>query len=181
MKRFGWVLVLLTLVAGPAPATDAAPLYAIFQQFCIATGAKPEAVEAALRAAGWVKASQPDGSVSWQRSPTDHALRINTGTATTDNGRGHCMAVNEAADDASVVAIQKWVGVTPDVSGDAVMTSYFYVFREAGGVRSALPDNDRAAQADAETKGEAWVLVLDRARAGAIAYLGHGLPTGGKR
>jgi hypothetical protein len=192
MKTFGFVVPLLLLLA-PAAATaqNAAPLFAGFQTFCVATGGDPVAVEDAVEAAGGKSHGVPDdyepGSAvsiaAWEYRLGDEDMTIVAGTQSIPDAHGGpprdataCIIEGEARDDAGAAAIKQWVAVPPSrvMARDATVT--WFDFRVgAGGVRMPVP-SDRTAYDTAVAAGQIWSLVLRQSQTVTSVQLVHIVP-----
>jgi hypothetical protein len=171
----GFAVALVVSTGAAAQAADP-PLFAAFKAFCVATGARPDAIKQAVEAAGGtlfrptntVKDPPPESSETtatvWSWAVGSYAMKISAVSlrrAPADAGdfAHDCMVRGEAKDDASVEAIRKWVGVAPDPNKAADPAMSIFNFEERAGVRSSWPDSD-AEMAAARTEGRVWRLNL---------------------
>lgn len=186
-----------------APTTTDPPLFAAFKTFCVDTRANPEAMKAALEAAGGSPHTQ--GSTDWPfaMSTQSWGIKLNGRDMTVATGTEHirpdqtansspinstdCIINEFAKDDAGIAAIQKWVGVPPSrSSGKAgpytlktgqrlpAIKIYFYSYQIVGNARMAVTDFE--AERSAEREGRAWGLVLiEDAHSASLQFL-HELP-----
>jgi hypothetical protein len=198
MRKFIPILIVaITSLAGDASAqNDVTPLWTAFKTFCIDTGAKPDAVEAAVVKAGGVLKNRVDTqwpypmkgafleyviagdrlSVQTMKSHIPQFISMGDlygeqcmiGTITNDTNSN---------DDISVAAIRRWVGIppvrqmiTPDIG-----SSEGYIYRETETGRIALEPNSEAMH-KASAEGQEWVLVILQMHGHAGVQLGHILP-----
>lgn len=183
MKRGLVALVVAVATCGGHAMAADSPLYVDFQQFCVATGAKPHAVKALLAAAHMTPhpeaAATPDIDAKWDHSLGGHTLTIGYGSQRIDapDGRANilqedCLVASREADDEGAAAITNWAGVRPGISHLGPMTEFFQ-FRDDGGKRTPLADGDKAAWTQAINDGVAWQLLVNTSPGGAFAYAVH--------
>jgi hypothetical protein len=159
------------------------PLYAAFKMFCVNTGAKPEAVKAAVEAAGGRPHTPPGGATdspfpmtvsSWNVTVNGHNMVVGAGTAYPSrkfenaklrNGDfDSCTVDSYSNEDESISAIVDWVGVPGDVSTNPPSSKYtpglklhFYGFQTIGRNHAPAAGEQQTA---ATNEGRYWTLVL---------------------
>ena len=163
------------------------PLFADFIQFCVDTGAMPEAVKATVEAAGGTLHSPPGAASSpvpmmvttWEHFRSNQRLTISAGTQhvpATDNSLAfdfhHCIATSFVNEDASMAAIRNWVGVPPDRNFGGLM---FYSFLAVGSERLPVTDSSDRARSARSQDGEWNLLIIQHANGGSV-QLSHVLP-----
>jgi hypothetical protein len=173
----GWASLIASMAMGagaPAQTTDP-PLLAAFKAFCVATGARPDAVKQAVEAVGGTvfnptgiyREKSPPLEMTltvWNWAVGSYAMKISAGSlhdlSAPDGSRDleSCAIRGEGKDDASVEAIREWVGVAPDPKRSSP-PMFIFNFEERAGVRSPLPASD-AAYRVANTEGRLWSLHL---------------------
>jgi len=153
-------------------ATSDPPLLAAFKTFCMETQAVPDAVKAAVEAAGGVSPRPPAATdwpfhmttQSWNLTLRGHRMMIGSGTMhTAASGRTPAMDSLDCDihggpdDEAGLAAVADWIGV-PVSSRDGDELTY-YEFVERDGRRVSVTEQD--ALRDLESGGF-WTLVLIR-------------------
>lgn len=170
--------VMFSAVA-PARAQET-PLFDAFKRFCVDTRASPDAVQAAVEAAGGkfrVRNAQY-GMPHMTVRILDYAeggqkLVIAAGMSDTlVNAIANCTVSVDTKDDASVAAIRNWVRVRPYRTSPGSLATYSYSFQERGSERLALPV-DRTAESQAEAQGRVWLITVGHSRDMASVQLSH--------
>jgi hypothetical protein len=176
MRRFRFILVAVSavlIVTPPGRAADSpAPMFAAFLKFCVATGAKPDAMKTAVEMAGGV-ARNPPGATdwpfrvttqSWDYTTLGHELTVSAGTANPPahgNRPGvasiNCIINSTAPDDASLEALRRWAGV-PVSDKNAGGLTYYY-FRDRKDTHVPIVARNAADWQAIEAEGY-WTLVL---------------------
>jgi hypothetical protein len=163
------------------------PLFTAFKAFCIDTGASPDAVKAAVEAAGGKQHAPPAATArplpmtvtSWDITLGGHSMYVSAGTQQVppvqnrpEENSNHCILRSFVNEDDGIGAIRKWVGVSPVLTSPGNPISYFFDYQESGSVRSTLP----AAKVDrdmAKAEGRTWSLVVLQSDDGASVQLIH--------
>ncbi len=188
-------------------SASALPLYTAFKTFCVDTGAVPQAVNAAVKNAGGkphdpAGGSTEDGTLpgapfpmtlsNWVVTVSGHHMLVNSGTSLPSrqypfakfppHDFDSCDIQSFENEDASVTAIQKWVGMPPvrmaapsdadEYSPD--LAQYHYVYQVVGSER--MPMKDKELVEAAEVEGRYWSLVLLSDPRGAAVHYMHILP-----
>lgn len=186
--------------AAGAPKPDL-PLFTAFKTFCVDTGAKPDAVSAAVVEAGGTRHNPPGGSTEnstlpstpfpmalamWDVTVDGHRMMVSTGTAFPSRdarfaGRANidfdsCTINSWGNEDASVAVIGNWAGVPPTIKPEATVTYSLaqYEFQMVGSIHR--PVAGQADRLSANTEGRDWGLVLQGSARGASVMLTHILP-----
>lgn len=176
------VLACCLLFASPAMAAGDLPLFTAFKTFCVDTGAKAQAVRAAVEAAGGRandEAAATDGIV-WD---LPGGFQVATGTIHEDDEaeRGvytvTCGIDTPSADAASLAAIRRWVGVPASHAMPSGMVMEIYDFQDTNGTRQPVPDDLDALRALWRT-GHVWGLGLIGAQKEMSVSLMHTVPVG---
>jgi hypothetical protein len=181
------LIVTAILTAGAAAQTPDPPLFAVFKAFCVETGANPDAVKSAVEAAGGKQHGPPGATAqpfpktvtSWNITVGGASLNVSAGTQQVaavqnraEENSNHCVVTSFVNDDASIEAIQKWVGVPPTNISQDKPTLYLFSYQELGSARSALP-TDKTAYDLAKAEGRIWSLILFQPQDGASVQLAH--------
>jgi hypothetical protein len=152
------------------------PLFAAFKTYCIQYGADPDAVDAAIQAAGGTQTSPPYKFEGWHATMRFwdlnlffHTIRMITGSAWSPSGEASCSALITEQDDASLTAIIKWVGVAPKSKEPGRLV---FDFEMVGENRVAAPVDTAAYQKD-KVEGRLWELTLEKSRRSTSASLTH--------
>lgn len=170
------VTVLATLVSSADAQKSATPLLDAVRTFCIATGAHPYAVrDAVLKAGG--KALHPFAATmqpfpmtvtSWEFIANGHDLTISAGTATIPPSatspqriNDNCIITSRVNEDASIAALQKWIGVAPDTISPGELAMSFYSYVEESAAHAPVPAEGAAYRA-AVAQGRIWSVTLQR-------------------
>ncbi|HEX4303208.1 MAG TPA: hypothetical protein VHZ78_10470 [Rhizomicrobium sp.] len=170
---------------GAAPAQAAqTPLFAAFERFCIDTGAKTEAVAAAVAAAGGKQGPPsflyPPGAY-WQIRLQGEDLTISSETYPPDTryGPDHqtCLIESERDDAAGVAAIMQWAGFGPSYKAHGAQPYRFVVH---GGRRLPVTGGTDPSPADLKD-GRVWAVKMEHGRQGTKALLIHLMPVSGRR
>jgi hypothetical protein len=182
-------LVVLGAV-GPTRAAEP-PLFAAFKSLCVDTGAVPEAVGAAVKAAGG-KASRPPTSTDrpirmtaffWNVSIGGHDLMVSAIKAHDPSPQGgnsvECAIQSYQNEDGGLAKIRGWVGVPADRDGADGSSIQYFSFQQVGDKRTALSgdsNTDRRLQA----RGVLWQLMVASDPRSANVQLMHFLPARGR-
>ncbi|HYM03826.1 MAG TPA: hypothetical protein VET85_12825 [Stellaceae bacterium] len=161
--------------ASRSPDASEMPLFAAVLTFCFDTGARPDAVKAAIEAAGGTLHSS--GATDWPFAMTvtgwdyvlgDHDMIISAVTSRIPASKerpeinmNDCIVTSFASEDASVASLGKWVGVPPSGNSSAERTTYH--FQLVGGRRMAM-DPTQSATRTARAEGREWNLVVVQRR-----------------
>ena len=156
----------------PANGTGGLELFAAFKRFCVDTGASPDAMKAAVEAAGGTFKTQGDTGdglvfmtvTSWNYVADGQYFIISAGTmrvsAFADQPRKYsreCTIFTSGDVDASVAAIREWVGV-PSFSVSNEATGYY--FQVLGSARLRMdPSNDATRTAKSEGRERLLVVI----------------------
>jgi hypothetical protein len=190
MRRLGPIVIatVAILTAGADAQVPDPPLFAAFKEFCIDTGASPDAVKSAVEAAGGKQNAAgatasplPMAVTSWEITTSGHSMYVSAGVQHVpsvqnrpeENSHG-CTVSSFVNEDTSIEAIRHWVGVPPDFVSPGDPKNYFFTYQESNSVRSPLPAA-KIAHDMAKAEGRTWSLVLFQAQDGASVQLVHHL------
>ena len=182
------ILLLLPLSAAAQPA-KAMPLFDGFKTFCVDTGARLPAIEAAMKKTG-AKLTHPLAVMTspfqlsteiWEIDASGRRLTIAAGSEMDPASKSFperdfdvCTVMLSGNDAAGITALRKWIRIAPtSVTGSArsVIVEHF-TWRDSGKGPAAVPKNS-ADYVAAEAKGEIWSLDLIRNRSIATVQLRH--------
>lgn len=189
------VLVIVCLLGGASAAEP--PLFSAFKKFCAETNAKPNSVKAAIEGAGGRLSKGPVDSDGWpfavgltiwditidgrDVNVSASAQRIPSRSNKAAYNADSCILNEFAADDASVEAIRKWIGVPPgnvmrpddSLVGNGKkasgLTIYNYSYAVVGD--SHVPIKDHTSLHEAERRGRYWsVVVLSDSHSASVQF-----------
>ncbi len=180
------IVAAIALAAQAHAQGDQTPLFTSFKAFCIDTGAKPNAVKAAVESAGGKLDLSPVGArfpdyatvTTWAHFVGDRKLTIQAITQSVPPGRNagaahRCIVRSFGNEDARIVAIRDWVGVPPIGTTSSISTHY--AFLNLGSERVPITDTSDRARSAMRVDG-GWGLVLDQGQNFGSAHLSHELP-----
>src|SRR5262245_31111095 len=134
------IVAAIALAAQAHAQGDQRPLFTSFKAFCIDTGAKPDAVKAAVEAAGGKLELPPAGArfpdsatvTTWVHFVGDRKQTIQAITQSVPPGRKpwvahRCIVRSFGNEDASIMAIRDWVGVPPLGTTSSIGTLYAFL------------------------------------------------------
>ena len=173
MRNLGLSLVIAIAFSNTAHAQSAdEPFYAAFKTFCADTGANPDLVKRAVKAAPLAMPHNPPGAsttvpypmttASWDINWNSRKYIVSIDTSDAPYGPDRkletvsCSITSRADEEASAAAIRKWVGIQPDPNSSAGVT--YYNYRQDGSVRAAISGD--AAVKSALAEGRAWLLTV---------------------
>ena len=173
--RVAAVLSAATLIlAAPAHADDSPPpaaassLFATFQSMCLAAGAKPGAIAASAKAAGFKPAPTPTSMLVQGKTleKTIGGVRTLVITATKDSPAkdglpavvtASCEVAVFGRDEAGLNAAKQWVGVP---ASQVLGTMSSYVYRQDGERRIPIATGNTAALAAAAQADQAVAVFI---------------------
>ena len=190
MRRLGLALIATAILTAEVDAqAHDPPLFAAFKAFCVDTGAHPDAVKAAVEAAGGKLLAPPGATTfpfpmtvtSWDITAGGASLNVSAGTQQVppvqnraEENSNQCVVKSFVNDDTGIQAIRNWAGVTPSLVLPGNPSISHFDYQEQGSVRSKLPtakvDYDKA-----KIEGRIWSLVVLQAQDGATVQLVHHL------
>jgi hypothetical protein len=200
MPRPSKVVALSLLAASAAvapgkPALARTPLFAAFRTFCLATGARPKAVSAAVVRADPVAAGQGDVerqaaymSIAWR--PVFRHARLRVSLAMVRDSHEHpnwppwtmvaCTVIGEADAGRSIAPFRSELGLPADPHPTAAAARHVQVFfRPSGPRRTPIDKHDLPAILAALRAGELWDATADADGPATYLSLEHYRPQGG--
>ena len=176
-----WAVMALFWGSRAIAADASPPLFSAFKAFCADTGARADAVKAAVEARKGVAHDPPTKSTQtpfpmetslWDVKVDGQALVVAAGRAhTAEKAMADCVVSGPGADAASLAALAQWASV-PANPGSNDRFSY-YVFEDRNGAHQAVSDGKAA-----EVAGRIWRLTIIRAPGIASVELMHLLAPG---
>lgn len=175
--------LVILVAASPARAAEP-PLFVAFKSLCVDTGAAPEAVGAAVTAAGG-KMGHPPASTDlpiqmtaffWKVSIGGHDLMVSAIKAHDPFPNGgdsvECDVQSYQNEDGGLAKIREWVGVPAERTGADDSSIQRFSFQQHGDRRMAAPSDDDAYER-LQRRGVLWLLRVMSDRRSADVQLTH--------
>jgi hypothetical protein len=193
--RAAAILLIAAAAATAAPAAARTPLFAAFRTLCIATGARPRAVAAAVTRADPAAASQgvverqaAYMSLTWRPLVRHARFRVSV-TSLRDTGEhphwppwtmAACTVIGEADAGASLPSFRAELGLTdPDANPHPNPLHVQAFFRQAGRHRTPISRHDLPATLAALEAGRLWDATADADGQATYLSLEHYRPVEG--